>query len=153
MSVTLLFIHHREVRRLKLIEAESVEEGEKLYQAFVESAAANDDAAWDEVEDDDPGESELREVSGDLPQDSGGGPRKTTEPCRVCTYHPQDFGEGTTEHSRARKTSRRRAGDLICRTCGERIPDDDLRTHLADHHPGAWAFDMDQVRDCYGEWP
>ena len=64
MSIRLLFIHHREVRRFKTIEAKTVEDGEKLYQAFVESAAANGDVAWDEIEDDDPGESELREVRG-----------------------------------------------------------------------------------------
>jgi hypothetical protein len=120
MPLTLIFIHHREVRRFKTIEAESVEDGEKLYQAFVESAGASDDSAWDEIEDDDPGESELREICGETVVDE-------LDTCM--------------------------ASALVCRTCGERIPDDDLRTHLAGHHPGAWAFDVDQVRDCYGEWP
>jgi hypothetical protein len=129
MSITLLFIHHREVRRLKYIEAESVEDGEKLYEAFVESAEANDDAAWDEIEDDDPGESELREIceKGRLLADD------------LIAAALQELPDPPEEHPRG----------LTCRTCGERIPDDDLRAHLAGHHPGAWAFDTAQVRDCF----
>jgi len=120
MPITLLFIHHREVRRLKYIKAESEEEGERLYEAFVESSDANDDSAWDEVEDDDPGENELREIC----------------------------GEDTSDEADSNLTR-----GLVCRTCGAQISDDDLRAHLADHHPGAWALDLAQVRDCYGEWP
>jgi hypothetical protein len=133
MSIRLLFIHHREVRRLKFIEAESVEEGEKLYEAFVESAAANDDSAWDEVEDDDSGESELREIYG----------KGRLQADDLFDAALQELPDPPEERPRG----------LTCRTCGERIPDDDLRAHLADHHPGAWAFDTAQVRDCYGEWP
>jgi hypothetical protein len=133
MPLTLLFIHHREVRRLKSIEAESVEEGEKRYEAFVESAAADDDSSWDEIEDDDSGESELREICGKgrLPADD------------LFDAALQELSDPPEERPRG----------LTCQTCGERIPDDDLRTHLAGHHPGAWAFDTAQVRNCYGEWP
>lgn len=37
----------------------------------------------------------------------------------------------------------------VCITCGDAVPFDELRAHLAEHHPGAWAFDTEQVWACF----
>ena len=37
----------------------------------------------------------------------------------------------------------------VCRTCGAHVPVDDLRIHLATHQDDAWAFDTDQIWDCF----
>lgn len=36
-----------------------------------------------------------------------------------------------------------------CKTCGDVVQQTDRREHLASHHPGAWAFDYEQVVVCF----
>jgi hypothetical protein len=38
---------------------------------------------------------------------------------------------------------------LHCTVCGDRVPEPDLREHLAGHHPAAWGFSVAEVRNCF----
>ena len=145
MPVTLVFVHYREVRRFKYIEAESEEEGEGLFQQFVESEATGDDSAWDEVEDDDPGESELREVWEKGTQNSA----DLFEAVEIRRKGGPRVGHLSADNSEMRELLGGLPVGCVCRTCGARVPVDDLRIHLATHHDGAWGFDTDQVWDCF----
>jgi len=59
---TYTYCHCREIRRWKTIEAESEKEADSILEKFLADDSAN---GWDELEDNDEGEVELREVDGE----------------------------------------------------------------------------------------
>ena len=149
MPVTLVFVHYREVRRFKYIEAESKEEGERLFEQFVESEATGDDSAWDEVEDNDPGESELREILGK-------GCQKSDElfgRVEIREKGSQELGHLSDSGYELRELLGGLPVGCVCRTCGAHVPVDHLRIHVATHNDGAWTFDTDQVWDSFEVLP
>ena len=40
---------------------------------------------------------------------------------------------------------------LRCNVCGDEVEGNNCRAHLAEHHSGAWALDLDDVMNQYQE--